>query len=572
MYPYRIVIPACPTWPQVQLVHKSASAVPAPASVAARPVATPSAAFSGRPKPGPAEAGWPSGRDGTVSIGGRAFEQLRMLGKGSFGVVWEVQDAGGSSPSEEARPTLALKCSTPANQQMLDACLLEAKVLQLLADALPAGLEGNHRVPQYVAHCVRQPAMAGGQNQVLTAMSRLEGKPVDQWLYGVDENRLKVISLSELLEGPLPGGQLATRDLAGASAAAAALCSQMAPVFGALSKIAFHRDVSAHNFLVREEAGAEEFALLDFGLAVRSPGWEDECKVQSISGDPRYFSPAAWMLMVYGYRYLEKHPDGSFLEQYRSRIDHFSFGVLLLEVLFALWKGPEAEGRTVADAGRGKALMAARAAWRAFWADAMAFFQLFHRSGANATREQLKRSVAIPGYQQKLGALCSALRAACRFLPDSTAGAVFRAAAGLIDPHSSLSWGELCALLETARAPAAGEAGAGEAAEAGPEGARPRGPEASEAPEAGEIADGARGRATELPGEAVARDGAGAEEVIARPPQEVTPRRVQRYSHRRNWTVDEAVSLTRGAPEMSVGWGSPAVRTCRAPLGSVREL
>jgi len=34
-------------------------------------------------------------------------------------------------------------------------------------------------------------------------------------------------------------------------------------------------------------------------------------------------------------------------------------------------------------------------------------------------------------------------------------------------------------------------------------------------------------------------------------------RTAKRFSHRRNWTVDEAVSLTRGVPEVRVGWGTP---------------
>merc|ERR1719361_1855919 len=220
-------------------------------------------------------------------------------------------------------------------------------------------------------------------------MSKLEGKPVDQWLYGVDENYLKAIPMAELLDGPLPGSKLATRDLAGASLAAAALCSQLAPVFAALTKIAYHRDVSAHNFLVRGADGAEEFALLDFGLAVRASSWQRECKMQNISGDPRYFSPAAWLLMVHGYKYLDSHPNPSFLEQYKCRMDHFSFGVLVLEVLFALWRGPEAEPKL--DTPQAQALAAARAAWRAFWADCMAFFQMFHKQGAAATREALAR-------------------------------------------------------------------------------------------------------------------------------------------------------------------------------------
>merc|ERR1740138_605790 len=150
--------------------------------------------------------------------------------------------------------------------------------------------------------------------------------------------------MAELLDGPLPGGKLATRDLEGACRTGAALLSQMAPVFAALDSIAYHRDVSGHNLLLREgaEEGAEQFAVLDFGLAVRGHGrWQREWITRNIAGDPRYFSPAAWMLLAYGHKYLESHPDPGFRRQYEYRIDHFALGVLSLEVVFTLWNGHE---------------------------------------------------------------------------------------------------------------------------------------------------------------------------------------------------------------------------------------
>ena len=121
------------------------------------------------------------------------------------------------------------------------------------------------------------------------------------------------------------------------------LFCRWAPVFTALTGIAYHCDISAHSFLVRGAAVAEEFSLLDFGLAVRAPSWTSDYKTGNTCGDPRNCSPAAWMLMVYGLRHLEALPDASLLRQYEQRIDHFSFGVMELEVLFALWNGPEEE-------------------------------------------------------------------------------------------------------------------------------------------------------------------------------------------------------------------------------------
>ncbi|CAE8622179.1 unnamed protein product, partial [Polarella glacialis] len=84
-----------------------------------------------------------------VTIGSRSFERVRELGSGSFGVVWEVIEKG----LESSKPALALKKTSPAKQEMLEACLLEAEVLQQLADMLPADLASARCVPRYEAHC-----------------------------------------------------------------------------------------------------------------------------------------------------------------------------------------------------------------------------------------------------------------------------------------------------------------------------------------------------------------------------------------------------------------------------------
>ena len=219
----------------------------------------------------------------------------------------------------------------------------------------------------------------------------------------------------------------------------------------ALAKIAYHRDISAHNFLIREaEEGREEFAVLDFGLAVRSGSWQSEYKTRNISGDPRYFSPAAWMLMVYGYKYLDAHPDPSFLEQYKFRMDHFSFGVMALEVFFALWKGPESEAAGGLGAEQVHALSKARAAWRAFWTDSVGFFQMFHTKGASTTRQTLARSQAMTKYADKLRTLTQALQHATKCHQHSVVAAVLAISADLVDPRGSIKWQDLTGLLRRA--------------------------------------------------------------------------------------------------------------------------
>lgn len=503
----------------------------------------------------------PRGTNASVNVGGRVFERVRVLGKGSFGVVWEVcetTDQCGKAKRSSNFP-LALKCSMPANEKMLEACLLEAEVLQQLAAALPADVAAANRVPQYVAHSVNPTAtavavtpdsaatsMSRGQTRVLVAMSKLDGKPLDQWLYGIDENRIKTIGMSELLNGPLPGGRLATRDLASASATSASLLLQMSPVFAALAKIAYHRDISAHNFLVREAGEREEFAVLDFGLAVRSSSWQCEYKSRNISGDPRYFSPAAWMLMVYGYKYLDAHPDSSFLKQYKQRMDHFSFGVLALEVFFALWSGREAEAAEGLRAEQVPALAKARAAWRAFWTDAVGFFQMFHTKGASTTRQALARAQAISKYVDKLKTLYSALRHAAKCHLDIVVTSVFEISADLIDPCGSLRWEDLSGLLRrTASVPALREFRI-------EEGSVEKGSERVLVKNMRSFDDLA-GKRTD--------DSASTPRSL--PFRQSLPGRSYTFDeavsltrlHGRSWTVDEAVSLMRGVPEVTLGWG-----------------
>jgi len=403
----------------------------------------------------------------TVVLNNRTFERLRKLGQGSFATVWEVQEVstGIGQRGWPLRTALALKVSMPANPQMFDACVLEAEILQQLSATLPEKVVSAKRVPEYITHGITR-AMDSTPT-IFTAMSKLDGIPLDQWLYGVNENVLKTMSTAQLLDGPLPGGQLATRDLDGACATAAALLTQLAPVFAALSSIAFHRDVSAHNFLIKAEtAGNEEFSLLDFGLAVRANSWNSEHRRKDIAGDPRYFTPAAWMLIVHGLDFMESFPDNNLMRQYVHRIDEFSFGVLMLEVLFALWQGPAGE-EGLEEAERDM-LEEVRQAWRDFWSSAVCLFQKFHSEGPGAARDVLARAFAASGYLEKLTTLCSALRTVSKSFQQRQqqqqqqqqirlAASVFDAAAELIDPRGVASWHEVSRLVANVAAANADE-------------------------------------------------------------------------------------------------------------------
>lgn len=426
-------------WTQPAAVLSRANSIPVGSPVSAQParrVSQVQASMVASPK-----------RDPPVTINGRVFERLKELGSGSFGVVWEVIEQKAAA-AEGKETKLALKKSTPNKKELLEACLLEAEVLQQLARELPHEVAKRNFVPRYVTHCA---VAVNGNTQVLLAMSKLDGVPLDQWLYGINEHELKVISMPDLLDGPLPKGQRSTRSLESASHVVTVLMKQMTPVFATLQKIAFHRDISAHNFLIDETADALKFAVLDFGLAVRSGGWKHEWKGRNIAGDPRYFAPSAWMQLTHGYRYLENNPKVYWQQQYAGRLDHYAFGILICEVFFALWKGPEEfEGNSLDDevlVGWRKTLVAARAAWRKYWTTCVGLFQRFHSTGAGGIRHYL-----AGGHLDSLGEQLHMLvrhLVAVSELPQPEGGAfkkvsmLLKAAGDLVCPKSSFKWQEL---------------------------------------------------------------------------------------------------------------------------------
>lgn len=357
-------------------------------------------------------------------------------------------------------------------------------------------------------------------------------------MYGFDENRMKSIPLTELFDGPLPGSQLSTLAADAACASAAALLSQTIPVFGTLQGIAFHRDVCTHNILIRNvgpghaklgsaPATTLQFSILDFGLAVRSPNWSADYRKKNIAGDPRYFSPAAWMLIVYGQKYLADHPDCSFLRQYMARIDHFAIGIVSLEMIFTLSMPPPQDAAWAKS--EVDSFNMVREAWRAYWADSVGLYQRFHAEGGAKLRQALKSSGAVSMLVEKLHTLCVALRNAGARIIDRRVASVFQVVADFIDPRGTLSWldaqGRLedkSILLHTSRSSAIVlESDTSTAA------SDEHSQEPAASPKMGQI-----------------------NATVHTPPR---PRPAQRHSfgHRRVWTVDGAKSLTKSLTQMS---------------------
>lgn len=369
-----------------------------------------------------------------VDINGRKFDLGRELGRGNFGVVREAREHGSASGDL----LVAVKKMKPKHSVTVAAAVLECELLRLLTETLEPCSEVSRRVPQYIAHSfVQEP-----EPVVFLAMTRVRGVALDFWLYGSAAERLPTIAVEDLFKGPLPGGRLASYRLATASDLTRELFLQLGEALVVISRVAYHRDVSAHNIIFDINNGRPEFTIIDFGLAVKSKSWREEWRSANLAGDPRYWSPASWMHFAYGCGYLEKHPDDSFCRQYEERLDHFSLGILGLEMLFCLWHGPDG------DTDCGRSLAEVRTAWHRYWAGAYALFQRFH-NGVGGLRQEMVRSRCLLILLEDYRSLCSALHSAAiagATLAQSSAAAaapVLLVATELVDSHGNLSWDEL---------------------------------------------------------------------------------------------------------------------------------
>lgn len=441
-----------------------------------------------------------------VRVGGRNVTVEKELGRGNFGVVWEVREV-------VTGLLAALKVSTPSADST-EAAVFEVDVLRRLASGLGEAEGDPCHAPRYFAHEVSPvPGSTTGRKSITCLMSKVAGGPLDKWIYGAsfNEDRLRSMAIREVLEGPLPESQLATRSLAEAAGVARELLLQLAPVFGVLDGIAFHRDVSAHNCMVQETDGKLTFALIDFGLAVRSSTWRTDCRNSNLAGTPNYFPPSTWMLFTHGHRYLEQHPNQTFLRQYQERLDYFAVGVLSLELLFALWDGKATDAKDAI-------YLECRTRWRAYWTKAVTFYQGFFNKGGAKFRTMLMGSCALSELADAMHALIVSLRSATKDASgDDVFAKVFRVAADLLDSRGATTWGDVPQRLRTSCS------------------------------------------------QDVESEGLVEKEVA-----EI--QRLRTFSHRRVWTVDEAVSLKRNVVDVltlaaaegaaEVGTALPAVGSC----------
>ncbi|CAE7243662.1 CRK32 [Symbiodinium natans] len=391
-------------------------------------------------------------------IDGAKYEVTGKVGSGSFGTVFqavELEDYVRNTRKPNFTP-VAVKRSSPAKQELLEAAVLEAEILKKL-EAVP----GENFVPRYVRHGTIPPPDEKKVAEVVLAMTKLPGKPLDFWMYGIDEQALKTVSIPKMLDGDLPGA-CRSRRLEHAADMVIEILRTMCPIFSALRKFAFHRDISAHNFLIDDvQDNTAKFAVLDFGLAVRADKWRREWGARNIAGDPRYFAPSAWMQLTCGHKYVACHPSSCWVKQYAHRLDHYSFGMLMLEMLFALWKGPEADEEDWASSDElsdqvvawRSSFLATRSAWRSYWKTCVRLFQTFHTGGAHALRDeflaknQITKQLAIDDHCENLVATVKEISAPCTDVPEGElykkVSFVLQTAADLICPTSKTRWQEI---------------------------------------------------------------------------------------------------------------------------------
>jgi len=372
-----------------------------------------------------------------VEIGRHMFEFIEVIGRGAFGVVWRSRKQGTTNE-------VAVKVVTAKDHAGFSAAAFEAELLQILTAGLHARSKGH--VPEYFSHSTTRNSSGGG-GVVRLAMSFVPGGALDKWLYGISDEEHKTVDVAQLVDGHMPGGQQGSWLLNDACAVVRDLLLQLAGVFDALQPIAFHRDVSSHNVLVHfpdaEKLRRPAFALIDFGLAVRSGSWSREWRTSNLAGDPRYWTPSAWMAFAFGFKYVMTHPNSGFQQQYLGRMDHFGLGVLGLETLFALWHTGEAYE------GKHPGLLEVRAAWCKYWVAAIHLFQMFHRHGAQEVRQYLAQSQdeGVTCLVSHLRQLRQSLRAAAVHPSNVQSGATLLVLADLIDEKGTATWGEIPAML-----------------------------------------------------------------------------------------------------------------------------
>jgi serine/threonine protein kinase len=375
-----------------------------------------------------------------TKVGSEEYSINSLLGQGSSGKAWLVSPRDGPEDDEFVLKVTTAKTSDHATQE---ANVFEVKTLEHLTENLSESQKDLGRVPLYQGHSISDAAK--GTKCVACVMTLMEGKQLDKWLYGCEEQDRKSIELDTLINGRLPGGKLSTMRLHDATSVAISILTQLSPVLSTLHSSAYHRDISNHNILlcdVSRNPPVVKVSLIDFGLAVNIKKWVGgSWKTSMISGDARYWPPACWKSIANGFDSLEKRH----IRQYKERLDHFSMGVLALEVLFALWNGRD-------DDGSSEELEPVHKAWCSVWKLLMESWRtLYYKPDASIGSKRQVCEKTANQLERNLQELRTALQNFSENFPYHSAAAFFNVCADLLDERGTLSWTDVLSDLQEGR-------------------------------------------------------------------------------------------------------------------------
>eukprot|EP00746_Dinoflagellata_sp_MGD_P041029 gnl/MRDRNA2_/MRDRNA2_19909_c0_seq1.p1 gnl/MRDRNA2_/MRDRNA2_19909_c0~~gnl/MRDRNA2_/MRDRNA2_19909_c0_seq1.p1 ORF type:complete len:640 (+),score=114.12 gnl/MRDRNA2_/MRDRNA2_19909_c0_seq1:76-1995(+) len=385
-------------------------------------------------------------------VGGEEYQITKKVGQGAFGKVWSVQQTSVSqAPNELALKVMSFMESDAAAQEAAE---FEVDVVKYLEANLSASVKNARRVPSYVGHDVS--AGISGKKSVAYVMTLLQGGPLDKWLYGLDEADFVNIDPRTVLYGPLSTGRLGTMSFLDASRTAKMILTSLSPIFATLQQFAFHRDISNHNILICDVS--QDVSLIDFGLATSTDTWNKRWKTSNIAGDPRYWTPSAWLIFASDAQSLETDPNQGLLRQYKERVDHFSMGILTLEVFFAL--GKVNGDHTLDDL----ALRPVQMAWYSYWQFVIELYQECHKSRKSGNISKMRMEMAIrksgavrpakvDQLLQRLQVLGKSLKHFSLSVPEHAAASLLYVCADLIDERGTLSWTEVAHVLASGKKP-----------------------------------------------------------------------------------------------------------------------
>jgi len=360
-----------------------------------------------------------------VRIGSEVLRVTSPIGEGSFGVVWGAK----SSKSDD----IAIKEIRCRSEQAAAEAIAEGRILHMLGST-----GAVERIPTFVSSCVEQIGPEDWRARM--AMTQVPGVALNRFL----ERR----SLEVAMEFPQPKTQVVE-----ACQFARELIMQMAPAFARISSLAYHRDVNPRNILYDASGGCSCFSLIDFGLAVDSVDWHvgvwqtqggegavGAWQVRGVAGDCRHWPVSAWLMLEHGPKALLAQPQ--LCLEYKTHLDLHSLGITAVQVFSELTPGlgqpqtllqQSSSSAAASDLAQDPAafdsegsddatvlarLSELKAAWEAYWADAVYYwrrlFEAYCRSGDRDELAEVKAEYKRTAVHKRIAASLRLLRGALR--------------------------------------------------------------------------------------------------------------------------------------------------------------